>query len=90
MSEQEIEKINSDIAKKNAEIAQLQSEIKVLEGEIDFGVNGTIQLLKAGSISTLEGKVPHDLTALKDSIVRLSLSKLDKLDRVEKVVSDSK
>ena len=62
--------------------------VHVLEGEIDFGVQGEIQLLKKGDIITLAGNIPHDLKALKDSIVRLTLSKLDTFERVEKVVID--
>lgn len=63
--------------------------VHLLEGEINFGVQGTVHLLKKGAIITLEGDVPHDLTALKDSIVRLTLSKLDKAERVEKVAENS-
>lgn len=58
--------------------------VHVLEGAIDFGVNGESQHLKKGAILTLEGNIPHDLKAKKDSIVRLTLSKLDKASRVEK------
>jgi len=60
--------------------------IHLLEGEIDFGVQGETNLLKKGGIITLEGNIPHDLKANKDSIVRLTLSKLDNVSRVEKVI----
>lgn len=60
--------------------------IHILDGEIDFGVRGETQILKKGAIITLEGNVPHDLKANEDSIVRLSLSKLDNVSRVEKVI----
>lgn len=63
--------------------------VHILEGEIDFGVNGEISLLKKGAILTLEGNVPHDLKAREDSIVRLTLSKLDSASRVEKVIQDA-
>ncbi len=59
--------------------------VQVLDGEIDFGVNGEHQTMKSGDLIHLEGAVPHDLHALKDSIVRLTLSKDDSLKRVEKV-----
>ena len=59
--------------------------VHVLEGEIDFGVQGVISSLKKGAIIALDGNVSHDLTALKDSVIRLSLSKLDSLKRVENV-----
>jgi len=56
--------------------------IHVLEGEIDFGAEGSTQLLGKGDVVTLAGNVPHDLTATSDSIVRLTLSKLDNPERV--------
>jgi quercetin dioxygenase-like cupin family protein len=63
--------------------------VHVLDGKIDFGVQGNQQLLKGGDIITLEANVPHDLSAQSDSIVRLTLSKLDKPERVEKVAKES-
>lgn len=63
--------------------------VHILEGLIDFGVQGTVQSLGKGAILTLEGNIPHDLTAIEDSVVRLSLSKLDKSERVEKVAQES-
>lgn len=61
--------------------------VEIFEGAIDFGVKGEIQSLKKGSLIGLEGGVPHDLTALEDSIVRLSLNKADSAKRVEEVVN---
>ena len=63
--------------------------VHVLEGEIDFGVQGHIHQLKKGDMITLAGNIPHDLTALENSVVRLTLSKLDKAERVEKVAANS-
>ncbi len=63
--------------------------VHVLEGEIDFGVQGEVHSLTQGAIVSLEGNIPHDLTARKDSIVRLTLSKLDDAARVEKVATNS-
>ena len=63
--------------------------VHILEGEIAFGVEGKIHDLKKGAILTLEGNVPHDLTAKADSIVRLTLSKQDTADRVKDVVAES-
>ena len=60
-----------------------------LEGAIDFGVQGTVHPLKKGGIIALEGNIAHDLTAKEDSVVRLTLSKFDKAERVAKVVEDS-
>lgn len=56
--------------------------VHILDGSIDFGVNGTIHTMTKGAIIALEGNIPHDLLATKDSIVRLTLSKLDKVERV--------
>ena len=63
--------------------------IHLLDGEINLGVQGKIHHLKKGDILTLSANIPHDLTALKDSIVRLTLSKQDKTERVEAVVTNS-
>lgn len=60
--------------------------VHLLEGKIDFGVQGSVHSIGKGEILALDGNVPHDLVALEDSIVRLTLSKLDKVERVEKVV----
>jgi len=62
--------------------------VHILEGEIDFGIQGISNLLKAGFIVTLEGNVLHDLTAHEDSIIRLTLLKMDNPDRVEKVLEN--
>ncbi len=63
--------------------------VHILEGEIDFGVEGTIHTLKKGAIVSLEGGIKHDLTAKDDSMVRLTLSKLDKVERVEEVIKNA-
>lgn len=63
--------------------------VHVLEGEIDFGIEGKVQVLPKGAIITLAGHVPHDLTAKQNSIVRLTLSKLDSPERVTNVVGNS-
>jgi quercetin dioxygenase-like cupin family protein len=62
--------------------------IHVLEGQIELGVNGTMRLLKSGAIIALEGNVPHDLNAKENSIVRLTLSMQDKVERVNDVIAD--
>lgn len=59
--------------------------VEIFKGAITFGVNGTEQHLTAGKLIALEGGVPHDLKALEDSIVRLSLSKKDSIERVQKI-----
>ena len=45
--------------------------------------------LDKGAIIALEGDIPHDLTALQDSVIRLSLSLLDSEKRVENITKTS-
>ncbi|WBX74224.1 cupin domain-containing protein [Tenacibaculum pacificus] len=59
--------------------------VQVIKGAINFGVDNEINQLNAGDIISLKPQVVHNLTALDESIVRLSLSKLDTLKRVENV-----
>jgi len=61
--------------------------VEIHDGEIDFGVNGEIKNLTKGDLIALEANVPHDLLAKKDSIVRLTLTKQDKSERVQSVVN---
>ncbi len=63
--------------------------VEIFEGQIDFGVNDDIHTLTKGDLVALEGGVPHDLSAVKDSIVRLSLNKADSAQRVEDVANNS-
>lgn len=60
--------------------------IHILEGEISIGINGTKEVLSKGNIVALDAQIPHDLTAIDDSIIRLTLSKYDSVERVEKDV----
>ena len=59
--------------------------VEMVDGRLDFGINGEILHLEKGDILALEGGVPHDLKATSESIVRLTLSKPDRAERVKKV-----
>ncbi len=61
--------------------------VHLLEGAIDFGLHNETLHLKAGDIIALEGDVEHNLFATENSVVRLSISKFDKVERVENVAS---
>lgn len=59
--------------------------VEIFDGELEFGVQGKRHLLQKGALIALDGDVPHDLTATENSVVRLTLFKLDKVERVQKV-----
>lgn len=61
--------------------------VEIFEGEIEFGVKEKTYTLKKGDIVSLEASVMHNLKANENSIVRLSLSKNDKVARVQSVKS---
>ena len=56
--------------------------VQALSGKIEFGVGDENVILNAFDMITLEPNVLHALTALENSIVRLSLSKNDDVSRV--------
>ncbi len=60
--------------------------VAIHQGSIAFGANGDKMSLKTGDLIYLDANVPHDLLAEEDSIVRLTLSKFDKIERVKKVI----
>ncbi|WP_103068723.1 cupin domain-containing protein [Aquimarina sediminis] len=59
--------------------------VEIFEGEIGFGVNNVTHILKKGDIISLDPNISHNLVASEDSIVRLSLSKNDSVQRVKNV-----
>lgn len=63
--------------------------VEVFDGEIDFGVDGENLILKKGDIVTLDANVPHDLKALAESVVRLTLAKGDRVSRVKDVANQA-
>jgi len=60
--------------------------VMIVSGSIDFGVGEERYALSAGDVVALEGNVVHDLNALENSIVRLSLHKGDSVARVSGVL----
>lgn len=60
--------------------------VMIVSGEIDFGVGDERIIFGAGDVIALEPNVVHDLHALEDSIVRLSLHKNDNVARVNSVL----
>lgn len=59
--------------------------INIVEGIIDFGLPNERKQLKKGDLIALDGNVPHDLVAVEESIVRLTLTMRDTSDRVKNV-----
>ena len=59
--------------------------VEVVEGAIDFGIGEERQLLTRGMLIALDALLPHDLRAEEDSVVRLSLSKAERVQRVEQI-----
>lgn len=62
--------------------------IHVVEGNIDLGAGSERGEFTAGSLVALEANVLHDLIAVQDSIVRLSISVNDTAGRIERLVQD--
>lgn len=60
--------------------------VQLVEGKIDFTVSGEVLNLAKGDLIALDGGVPHSLDALEESIVRLTLTKADQVDRVKQVL----
>lgn len=60
--------------------------VHIVEGIIDFGVDGEVRRLTSGHILSLKPHEIHNLTAVENSIVRLSLSKTDSVKRVKEVL----
>jgi quercetin dioxygenase-like cupin family protein len=59
--------------------------VQVIKGSINFGTNEESIELNQGDLISLKANVIHNLTAIENSVVRLTLSKLDTVDRVKNV-----
>ncbi len=62
--------------------------VQILKGHIWFEVEGERYEFKSGDMLSLDAQVPHSLGGLEDSIIRLTLSKIDSVNRVLKVAQD--
>ncbi|BAF71868.1 cupin [Sulfurovum sp. NBC37-1] len=60
--------------------------VMTLRGSIEFGVGERKVILNEGDVIALEGNVMHELKALAESVVRLSLHKGDSVARVKGVL----
>ncbi|WP_144673784.1 cupin domain-containing protein [Campylobacter jejuni] len=60
--------------------------VQVLSGKIIFEVEKQKLELNTLDMISLDANVPHSLSALEDSIIRLSLNKFDKIQRVSAVL----
>ncbi|BEG56393.1 Cupin domain-containing protein [Helicobacter sp. NHP21005] len=56
--------------------------VRVLQGRIWFEVEGQKHTLESGDCIALEANIPHSLGGLENSVINLTLSKLDSLQRV--------
>ncbi len=61
--------------------------IHLLKGKINLGVKGQKLQMKSGDIIALDGDVPHDLIANENSVIRLTLSKYDKVERLNNLTN---
>jgi quercetin dioxygenase-like cupin family protein len=61
--------------------------IHVLKGHIELGVREKKYSMNDGDIIALDGGIPHNLSAVDDSVVRLTLSKHDKIERLNEVIN---
>ena len=62
--------------------------IHLLKGNITMRIKDEDVFLQNGDIISLDGNIPHDLTAIDDAIIRLTLSKLDKVERLDSVIGE--
>lgn len=60
--------------------------VMTLKGSIKFSIADDKTILNAGDVIAVDGSVLHELKALEESVVRLSLHKSDSVERVKKVL----
>lgn len=64
--------------------------VQVLSGKIWFEVQGQKLQLNTLDMISLEANIPHSLGGLEDSIIRLSLSKSDNIQRINAILKKPK
>ena len=62
--------------------------VQVIKGCIDFGIYNDVKQLLAGDLISLKPHEVHNLTAIENSVVRLTLSKTDSVKRVKDVIKE--
>jgi quercetin dioxygenase-like cupin family protein len=62
--------------------------IHVLSGKINLGIEGDLHEIGDNQIISLFANTPHDLSALEDSVIRLTISNQDKVERVEEILNN--
>ena len=60
--------------------------VMTLKGSISFNIEQQTVILSAGDVISVKGNVLHELKALEESVVRLSLHKNDTISRVQSVL----
>ncbi|PID95688.1 MAG: cupin [Bacteroidetes bacterium] len=77
------------LMKKGQEMEKHQTSfpivVHLVSGAIDFEVENTTHPLASGAMLSLNANVPHSLFAKEESVIRLSLSKQDSVNRVKTV-----
>ncbi len=63
--------------------APLPIVVQVIQGQIDFGTEKGQVMLFTGDLIALDASVKHNLLAIEQSVIRLTLSKGDSASRVK-------
>lgn len=63
--------------------------VMTMRGRIEFTVDSEMIVLNEGDVIALEGSVMHELKAVEESVVRLSLNKGDTVNRVKLIKNRS-
>lgn len=63
--------------------------IEVFEGEIILGLEEGPLALEKGMLISLGANIAHDLKAVKDSIVRASISKSEDVKKIESITAEA-